>query len=189
MTINALRFIATLACEPIGDDYLDGIFNLVDTAIYYRFVWHLVRRMKPELVVELGVERGRCTAHIAAHGCKVLAVDCDPKDEDLTPVLKRYPKIDFRRDLSTQRAIIDEVKDQSVDICLFDSDHSCYTVMSEYGVWFQKMKPGGVMLFDDIELGPDMARAWRVLARISPYLERVSLPELHHSGFGAIIVK
>lgn len=190
MTRSDIFEIAALAHEPSGDEYLDAIFSVVDTAIYYRFLYQLMKRFKPALSVELGVERGRCTAHMAAAHPDgiILAIDNDPKTDELNRILERYPNIHFKRDLTTSRPIVDAIPDHSVDLCFFDSDHSCHTVMLEYGVWFQKIKPGGIILFDDITVSPEMMTMWGVLGRISPHLERIGLPELHHSGFGVIII-
>lgn len=175
------------AMKPTGDAYLDGLFDLVSSATYYRFLYRLAMAAKPEFIVELGSEYGRSTAHLAACGARVLAVDSCPKKE-VMDVIARYNNVQLRITDSTERDVLDNVKDGSVDICFFDSDHYCYQVMKEYGVWFQKMKPGGVMLFDDITMDGTMIQAWWLLEKMSPHLERIELPQLHHSGFGAIII-
>lgn len=190
MTAAELIEIAKLAHAPTGDTYLDGLFALADTAIYYRFIYHLIRQMQPSLVVELGVCTGRCTAHMAAACPSATVIGLDPRPDvnDIKLVSARYQNIIFRMSESTNRDELNQIEDKSVDLCLVDSDHYHDQVLHEFALWLPKMKTGGVMLFDDITLDDTMKLAWKHLGRMSPHLRRVSLPELHHSGFGAILM-
>lgn len=185
MNIQEIVEISKLANYPTGVQFLDDLFALADTAIYYRFMFRLVQRMKPNLIVELGVCTGRCTAHLAApkFDCRVLAID--PKPQDIREILARYPNIDLKIDLSTSPLVLSGVKDNSVDICFIDTIHSYRQVISEFHLWFPKLKVGGVMLFDDISLNAGTIKAWVELQQLC--VEHVSLPHLHHSGFGAIV--
>lgn len=189
MTIDEIVEVAGMASQdrPLGDPYLDGLFDLADTAIYYRFIYHLMRRMRPKLVVELGVCTGRCTAHMAAAEpeCTVLAVDPAPQRSALD-VARKFKNIDLVMLESTSPLVLAMVIDKSVDICFVDTVHTREQVMAEFFAWKPKMKPGGVMLFDDISENSSMVEAWSELCNNG--LCAVSLPHLHHSGFGAVAV-
>lgn len=183
MTITEILEIEKLAHQPVGIQFIDDLFSLASTAIYYRFMYHLVRRMRPELVVELGVYAGRSTAHLAAAtGCRVVAVD--PKPLDVSPILTKYPNIDLRIDVSTSPSILSEIDDGSVDLCFIDTVHYYQQVTSELRLWLPKIRRGGVILFDDVSENIEMIRAW---SEIQASHVTVSLPSLHHSGFGALV--
>lgn len=186
MTIGDIAEAAALAGadKPLGDPHLDCLFSVVQCAVYYRFLYHLVRRLKPRFVVELGVEFGRSTAHIAAASpdCALLSIDRDISRAD---ACLRYPNVELHCGDSTDPEVLIEIPKESVDICFVDTDHNCAQVMKEYDAWLPKMKHDGVMLFDDISENSSMVEAWEILKTKGP---SVSLPHLHHSGFGAVIV-
>lgn len=193
MTIPEIVAIANLAQKdkPLGDDYLDGLFNLADTAIYYRFIYHLMKRLKPSVAVELGVCTGRCTAHMAAAcpECQVIGIDPDPNPHCLGEIVVRYPNIELWRYLSLDQVmVLNCVNDQTVDLCLIDTTHTIDQVMAEYNAWLPKMKPGGIILIDDISENPSIMQAWEKLWAIHGSDHCASLPHLHHSGFGVILL-
>ena len=167
---------------PVGDAFLDGMFDLDPTAVYYRFLFRLVRSIKPTSVVELGVCTGRSSAHMAAGWPNATLAGIDPSPLDISPILARYPSIRWFKETSTSTTILKDVPDRSVDLCFFDTRHDYDLVSLETRVWLPKMKPGAVMLFDDISLNEGMRAFWTELA-----LPKVSLPWLHWSGFGVAL--
>jgi predicted O-methyltransferase YrrM len=191
ITKNKLLELAGRAEAPLGDPFLDGLFNLATTAIYYRFMFHLAAAMQPALVVELGVCTGRSTAHLAA-GCPsaaVIGIDPGPQDNpDMTQIRAKYKNICLIRKESTDPGVVGATRDGSVDLCFVDTIHSYKQVMDEFKVWLPKMRPGGVMLFDDITENSEMPVAWAEITSGLPEDKFVSLPQLHHSGFGVILV-
>ena len=167
-----------------GDPFLDGLYALDATAAYYRLLYRLVRAISPELVVELGVFTARGTAHIAAACRETKVIGVDPFPKDISEILDRYPNIQFLKDKSYSKSVLDLVADGSVDICFFDTLHEYQVVLVETQLWFPKMKRGGIMLFDDISLNDGMKKFWSELN-----LPKLSLPWLHHSGFGAAVAE
>ncbi len=188
MTTEEIKELAKLATEPTGDAFLDDLFSRVSSAVYYRFLYRLVKFMRPKYVVELGVYKGGSVAHIAAASpkCGILAVDPDTQPE-AAGIFSRYPNILFMKDVSTSRDILDRIF-YPVDICFIDTVHTYEQVMAEYALWAPKMRPGGVMLLDDISENESMVKAWAEIVASNPEREKISLPELHHSGFGAILI-
>src|SRR6187402_2416727 len=109
MTSSELKELEKIAHKPLGVKYLDDLFKITTTAIYYRFMYHLVKAMNPDLIVELGVCTGRGTAHLAAakESCKVIGFDPDPH-EDLSAVLKKFPNITWMACSSLDRFGLDK---------------------------------------------------------------------------------
>ncbi len=190
MTITELLEIEKLAYQPLGDTFLDGLLDLESTAIYYRFIYHLVKRFKPALMVELGVCTGRCTAHMAAANPDgvVLGIDHAPMP-DVEEVTGRFSNIFLKRDFSTSSKVLSDIKNGSVDLCFIDTEHKYEQVLMETGLWLPKMRPGGVVLWDDIDLDAGMREAWAFMTHTSNSMDLTSLPGLHHSGFGVGLVR
>lgn len=191
MNIEEIVQIESLAGKdkPTGDAYLDELFSVVESAVYYRFLYHLVKILKPTLVVELGVEFGRSAAHMCAAcpGCRVKAIDVEISHAFVTFLnWENYPKnFDLCCADSVDQKILNSVQDGSVDICFIDTVHTRERVLLEFNAWRPKMKPGGIMLFDDISENSSMIEVWEILKMVGP---SVSLPHLHHSGFGVVLV-
>jgi len=164
---------------PTGVPFLDGLYDLDATAVYYRFLFRLVQALAPQLIVELGVCTARGTAHMAAAAGEAVIVAVDPSPMDIGPILQRYPRIHWLKDLSCSPAVLDAVPDGSVDLCFIDTLHEYDLVSRETRMWLPKMKRGGIMVFDDLTLNDGMRKFWDELT-----LPKVALPWLHFSGFG-----
>ncbi len=187
MTAAELHALAKISDAPLGVPALDALYGIGGPCgPYYRFLYHLAVKMKPSLVVELGSYRGGSTAHLAAGAkCAVLAVEPYPQPQ-LSGVVKQYPNIDWRQDESLSKAVLDSVADQSVDLCFIDTVHTEEFAVPEYAAWSPKMKPGGIMLYDDITIDELMSAAWAKILAMDQRA-KISLPSLHYSGFGAIL--
>ena len=188
MTASELYALADLSQTPLGIAALDDLFCMGGPCgPYDRFLYHLAAKIKPTLLVELGSYRGYSAAHLAAGApdCKVIAVEPYPQPH-IFDILQKYKNIDFRKDMSLSRSVLGSVADQSVDVCFVDTVHTEDYAVPEYVAWAPKMKPGGVMLYDDITIDDLMAVAWARIQALDDR-EKVSLPSLHYSGFGAIL--
>jgi predicted O-methyltransferase YrrM len=53
----------------------------------------------------------------------------------------------------------------SVDIALIDAIHTCQFVRTQLAILRPLMKPGGLVLFDDIRFSEDMEQCWNSIAR------------------------
>lgn len=189
MTIDELVTIANMAGvdKPLDVPHLDALFQEAPSAIYYRFIFHLIQYMQPSLAVELGIWYGRCTAHMAAaqKNCRVVAVDCSIMAEAVENT-KPYANVELIAGRSTQPELLCRFDDKSIDLLFIDTTHDFDQVTTELRTWHGKIKPGGVVLIDDISENQSMVRAWDAIKDMFP--NSVSLPHLHHSGFGAIII-
>jgi len=146
---------------------ISGWFTETDA----RFAARLCRRVRPGVVVEIGVFRGRATAIMAplcrSAGCEYHVVDnfrggADSKDP--ATVAQRSGRVltDFRRNMkslslwdyitvhkSDSRAATAIFANESVEMCFIDADHTFEGVTGDMKAWWPKIKPGGVMAGHD----------------------------------------
>lgn len=176
------------ACEnaPTGEPFLDELFERDRSSIYYRFLYRLMKAIRPRLSVELGAYRGWSTAHMAAAYPlgRVISVDINRKAPEkdgpfIDDVLKKYPNIEFFEAPTESAIVLDEVAEESVDLCFIDASHESTQVERELRVWLPKMKKGGILLFDDVDRIRDF---WDGLK-----LSKKLLPDCHWTGFGAAV--
>jgi len=147
-------------------------------APYYRFLYLLAKEMKPQVMVELGTREGigaMCMAEGNPDG-RVIAIDNNLRElhpKCIKPTIK-YVKQDSLKEYN----IID------IGILFIDTEHNGRALL-EYEAWKDKMDKGGVILFDDINFGGEMKEFWQ---GFNPEGQKIDLPELHGSGFGAVIL-
>lgn len=186
VTLKEIEYISNLENKQLGIPFTDALFD--DSAPYYRFVYNLIKKLNPELVIELGVCTGRCTAHMAAASPECSVIGIDPYPQDISAILNEYKNISIWGLSSTWPSTLGRIDDGSVDVCFIDTIHAYDQVMAEYDLWSPKIKRGGIILFDDITLNSSMIQAWDEICKANPTREKISLPHLHHSGFGAVLM-
>jgi len=158
------------------------------TALYYRFLLALAEAAAPALAVEIGTYHGTSAAHLAfgAGPGTVLTMDIDL---DATAAAAGIASAHGLRNLVAAAA--DSLSDAArhlmeerpaIDILFIDGLHVREQVLAEYWAWIGHVRPGGIVLFDDIDLDDGMRSAWE---EIPP--PKILLPILHHTGFGAAI--
>ena len=94
VTLLDLGAMVTKAHAPLGEPWLDSLWerhkeHTLTRINYYRFLYHLVRFRQPEVAIELGVEYGQASAHMAVaaatYGGMVIGADLInhgvPRDE------------------------------------------------------------------------------------------------------------
>jgi predicted O-methyltransferase YrrM len=120
-----------------------------------RIGWYaLVRLLKPELVVETGVDKGLGSCVIAAallrntaegNPGRLLAIDIDPTAGEL--VREPYDSVidlEFSDSHSALRKL-----DRPIDFFLHDSDHSPQHERGELDLVMENIAPGGLVLSDN----------------------------------------
>lgn len=169
---------------PTGDAFLDSLFGADPSAVYFRFLYRLVQRASPKFIVELGTWKGWSTAHLAApdRECTVITVDIALQRE-FEAIRPRYPNITFIGGRTDDLGILSQVDDGRADICFVDTIHEREYVSKEVALWTRKVRRGGIMLFDDVLMNDDMKGFWDWI----PF-EKVLLPGLHWTGFGAALI-
>jgi len=155
----------------------DTLFSQDPGCIYYKFIFKLVESLKPTACAELGVCTGRGTAHIAGGHPAGRVWGIDPTPYEISYIINVYPNIRLLRGRSDDQAILSKIDNSSLDLCFIDSDHSGDYADKEVGLWRPKMKPGGILLFDDIWLNNSMRRFWDRLN-----LPKIALSNQHLTG-------
>jgi len=155
---------------------------------YYKLFVHLACAMQAKLIIELGTSQGVGALHFkhGAPAAKVITVDIviTPKTKD------RLFAHDIEGVICDAVEYADWVADDSVDILFIDTnmcktnEPEAYDLLTrELGAWLPKMKPGSVVLFDDIRNG-NMFQAWEELDG-----DKLEVGELHPSlSFGVLFL-
>jgi predicted O-methyltransferase YrrM len=173
-----------LACQNLDVPYLNDLFNLDPTCIYYRFIYLLVHEFKLADCVELGTHLGRCAAHMAAANPRghVWAVDPTPQP-GYPETTASFPNITLLQTRSDDLAALERVPNGSVALCFVDSLHDPDYTLTEVRLWTPKLCQSGIFLFDDLATSPGMPR---VIPEV-PFKQKGPLGGLHFTGFGYAI--
>jgi predicted O-methyltransferase YrrM len=177
-----------LSCTGVGDPYLDGLNPQPRRSAFYRFLYFLVAAWRPEVSVELGVETGRGTAHLAAGYPSGQVIGVDPVIHGaMHATLQPYDNVRVIPASSDNEQVLQQFQARSVDICFIDSLHDGDYTLHEMRLWTPKMKAGGLFLFDDLTLNESMERVLPAL----PCERKGLLDGLHtflDAGFGFAFV-
>jgi predicted O-methyltransferase YrrM len=148
------------------------------TERYCRFLYEFCRRYEPELVIETGTDRGRSAAHFALGNPKgkVVTIDIAPACKDNADSLKIENIISVAAD---SLEFAKKVKDEAADVLFLDSLHTYEHTKAEWLAYRFKVKPSGIVFFDDIMLDAGMSQFWAEVEG-----RRFDLSHLHSSGFG-----
>ncbi len=147
---------------------------------YTRFFYTLCEMMYPDLILELGTDRGRSGIHFAmgAPEAKVFSVDIDPTCSGYLDAFK-LPNVETITANSADASIAARFDDLSLDILFIDSLHQYAHVRRELDLYVPKVRVGGLIFMDDIHLGPEMERIWSEIGH-----PKREISQLHFTGFG-----
>lgn len=188
VTINDLQnIIPKIRNNYSCGKFLDDLYQQDPGCFYYKFIYELLSIIKPTLSIELGVCTGRGTAHLAGGYISGKVIGIDPAPYDIQYIINIYPNISIMKGRSDDQNIISRIDNNSVDICFIDSEHSGNYTIREVNLWRPKMKPGGVYLFDDIDLNPSMKAFWNNLRMTKTELNDLHIGYGRDVGFGAAI--
>lgn len=169
--------------------WLSRMVDRPDSFRYYRVFVTLAKYMQPELIVELGTNKGVGAFHFK-YGCpaaKAFTVDLYLSAKD--KLLADQGIIHSVSDSVDYAKLVD---DGSVDILFVDTNccvkgnpQTSYSmVVEETEAWLPKMKPGGIILFDDIHLNSGRHQAWNELEG-----NKLEVKELHPCvSFGVLFI-
>jgi predicted O-methyltransferase YrrM len=154
------------------------------TSTYYRFFHELVRNYGPFDVLEIGAYLGSSTAHLAyGNSGKVVTVDIEPNAIAAVSAMGFKNVIPV---LGNSTFVLDKIVEHGpFDLFFIDGNHTFNSMYGEYVTFFPHVRKGGLIFVDDIELDmetDEMRIAW-------DYVEgpKVSIPELHDTGFGVAV--
>lgn len=189
MEISDIKRLARFdSDQPLtGIDWLDNLYQRHPRS-YYAFLYHLTQELEPKHIVEIGVQTGVATAHMAmaAPDAKVVGIDPDPVwYEDV--IKEHCPNVQLVRNFS-QNWIPDAYP--PIDLLFIDGLHTYDQVKSDYESYLPFMNEGGVVIIDDIRLPDELEPGNRMSEFWDEIIEpKIEINHLHDiSGFGAVIV-
>ncbi len=178
-TRDIILSIAADCDRPTGDPVLDDLYDGYNTnspredrPVYYRFLYRLSQRAPGLSMVELGSYKGGASLHFLKGGGAVsVGVDLHPRHD---------PEQFEGQNFKSIEADSLEVPAIVTDILLIDTDHTHERTEREFKAWVPYVRPGGLVLFDDI-CAPEFGctQFWNELEG-----DKLTLPELHPVGWG-----
>lgn len=152
---------------------------------YSKLLFEIVRRYKPEVVIEIGIDKAGSTMSLAAGnpGSQITSIDIDRascENAGRIAAQQGLKNLTVLHDSSTRRAPMLVKSGMKADLLFIDGAHDFFHCYRDYEVFRPLMNQGGIILFDDIHQGREMEVAWSYV--VDPKIE---LPRSHHSGFGA----
>ncbi len=182
---------------PTGDTELDSLYDAYnegsprhDEARYYRFLYNLAQDFHIITFLELGCKYGVASLHLVAGICnnlggqaeylRIVAIDVV---DVVKPIVRNQDQFSFIKSNSTNQELVGKFKDRYFDAILIDTDHTYATTAEEFRLWEPKVKPGGVVLFDDID-APEYTHGCGKFFREELQGEKLSLPHLHPDNWG-----
>lgn len=125
------------------------------------FLYYLIRRLKPRVVVETGVYLGVSSSFILQaisdnkDGSKLYSIDLpgySPRGAQVGQYIPNQLRQDWRLILKESRIALPELVSDlgDIDIFVHDSDHSYENMMFEYKTSWPHIKKGGYLISDDI---------------------------------------
>lgn len=100
---------------------------------------------RPELIVECGAGNGDCTKLIAHMKWYYPFEFYSITDKALDGI----EEVEWKIGLSYER--LKEFEDNSIGLCIIDTDHNYWTLRQELLAVFPKMKEGGLIVMHDVE--------------------------------------
>lgn len=148
---------------------------------YYRFLYLLAKQFKLKVMIELGVNSGGGSYHLAT-GNKdglVYGVDTDNAYPDKVKHVTTHC-INFQFILGDSISFANSpiLGQKEIDLIFFDTLHNKRHVLKEIGAYKPKMSKNCFLVFDDLNR-PEFGNFWEII----PY-SKVRLDPLHEEGFG-----
>jgi predicted O-methyltransferase YrrM len=187
---NELKRLDMKAILPFLKDVNKGSMrdiNDVSTSLYYRYLAALVKAVKPKQVVEMGSAGGASALMMLSTLPKdsmLYALTFPETEGEFRFIKEDYPNLTLIR--GDSRKLEDWPKNCKLgktDIWFIDTHHSYEQLHLEMNLYKPFFKKGAIILLDDIRLNEEMVRAWDEIE-----YPKLSLPDLHWSGFGMVVV-
>lgn len=178
MTINAIKkLLKDFKDEPTGIKFLEDRYN--PNSKYYRFFYQLVKKFKPNIIVELGSWQGTSAAYFAAGNpdTKVITVDhhTDPGD-DINRLMtveacKKFPNMKYCKgwtcndiyeeeknahSIKGENAfpkVIKELNGEKIDVLFIDSWHVYHQAVRDWEAYKPLLNNGALVIVDDVLKG------------------------------------
>ena len=198
ITTRDLRRLADIALTMPPGMHNDILKQCPEVELwpYYRFLYLLMHKVHPRIVVECGVYQGSATEHmaIADTNANIIGIDNNPMPR-VADVVYRNQNVYMLRGDTVESAykvtrLLSDWKAR-IGILFLDSTHDGNTPTREYLAYSQMLSDEAIVVCDDI-LFPPMIGFWNWLPG-----DKIELHELHPKpskdyqdiGFGVSIVR
>ena len=166
-------------------------------------IWCVVRRLNARKVVETGVANGVTSRFILEalaenRKAQLWSIDLPPLDEraewQVGAAITERSQWSFIRGSSRRRLprLLDEIA--PIDLFIHDSDHRYYSIMFEMRLAWDALRPGGVLVVDDIDVNSafhdftqSVVTAQSVIAEAEPI--RPDLRRFNQKGLFGLLIK
>ena len=182
-----LKIISEIAENSLKFDSrpqeLKDLIRRPESFRYYNFLSEAARAFNPELIVELGTNRGVSALHFR-HGNKnsrIISIDIRQSAEVKSKLIKEcIIPIEMDSIKAAERI------SSGIGILFVDSLHTFEHVQKEILAYIPKMMKPSLIFMDDILLDTGMKAAWDAIISF----DKIVIMELHPTtGFGIVIVK
>ncbi|MBU4464013.1 MAG: class I SAM-dependent methyltransferase [Proteobacteria bacterium] len=166
----------------INEEYMGHLQNKDGQCFFYQWLAHLVKIVKPNLILELGSGEGLSTLMLFSElSDTARLVSCDlvnrldfiPPDVFNDPRFKFYPGNDLNLNIFGNDLPV------GIDMLFIDTIHTFTQISAEWRIYKHLCNSGAIVILDDIRMN-DMFDFWESLSY--PKLELTK--ECHFSGFG-----
>lgn len=137
---------------------------------------------RPEVIVECGAGNGDCTkllAHLKWWYPFELYSITDKAIEGIE-------EVEWKIGLSYVR--LNEFEDDSIDLCIIDTDHNYWTLMQELHAAKPKMKEGGLIVMHDVDDFYHHTGMAMSYWNDEPYPEKQIMDANKHGGLGLALI-
>jgi predicted O-methyltransferase YrrM len=167
---------------------------------------HLVAKMRPATVLEIGTYRGGTLfihSRLASPDATLVSIDLPGSPFGRvwrwahTPIFKRFTKrgqiLHLLREDShcsqTQATVLKLLNGQQIDLLFIDGDHSYTGVRADFEMYSPLVRPGGIVAFHDIafQLPPnEVARFWNEIKTSHKHKEILHRATKDAMGIGIV---
>jgi len=199
MNAGHINRLVYLAQSPIISPYLDRLWSLEADHLcqrrnYYRFLYHLVRETRPAACLEIGVEHGLASAHMAVaaaeYGGIVIGVDHNdyPIPGEIMPEELRnfYYIIGDSTSPNTLATVTALLEGRTLGVVFQDSSHHYAPSVTEWELYTPLCAKGSFWVCDDItesfyEPGVD-EKSMKAYFDERPGRMKLRFPDILHRG-------
>lgn len=148
MNASKLQACVDLA---INDEPPDWLLNYCGD--YYSPYYNLMHTLSmhsnhPRLIVELGVHTGRGIFSMLHHSSLIIGIDCNPTAEAIRLCTYHVNFLYLKQSsLPPPDALLEH---KTISILHIDTEHSYANAKQEFEAYSKYLRPGSVVLFDDI---------------------------------------
>lgn len=150
------------------------------SALYYRFLFLLARKLRPWIAVELGTWYGLSALALAKGNPDGQVLTIDNQDQVWTQC--RAHNVRFEHADSIHYG----PKPERIELLFIDTEHNGQRPQAEFEAWLPHLRHGAVVLFDDVDLNEDMRGWWKYFQPEGAL--KLDLPLHGNAGFGALIM-